>query len=633
MSAYLNRLQEVVQSRRNQVWLSVIIIIGLIIRLPRVGGIIGSDAFIVLWMGNAIAEGALSNWTITPFSILGMYPFASYPIGIPALLAGLFQIGVNFEGTVLFISMGSSILGTIGAYRLGEYLFRDTDNGLIFAAFYSFSQIFLRFTYFTVSTRGPFMALLPFLTYYGLKYVRSGGRMNLLKITALLIVFMFIHPLGFFLILYPLVILAFFITRSGRRLFLESRLGINGTNNPELRSWNRPAVRSFYNLTRKIAYGLRKIDIVLYLGLIMVAFIVGLMLLPFDEGKTTPFILTNDTIVGKAMNLVIDYGIRLGILSIFLPIGILFCFKESNYSESKFLHLLFGLLLTFTIPTSLYTSVVLFPLFAYYSVAGFILVKKWLPNTVIVGVLLVFLTLFSNLYNLYVVILPTWILLSVAFLAVMFPITIIVFYVTRRFIEQPVKFRMRVNTGFIVLIVVVFSLLCTEGMLLQGTRSDVSVDEIAIIDIIKTDPESSLVFVPALDIGRRLQSYMIPAIGAFNEDASLYFGWIGPAEIIAYSHFDIGSIFSTGKPFTYDGRRPEREFFNSMVGLDLTVMIDYVSAYDLGLRYVIVQKDANGFSDIFHSASGDLVSILLQTAPMACEIIFEGDEMALFHLV
>ena len=46
-----------------------IMVISIIIRIPRVPGILGNDAFIALFMGKILSEGYIVNWTLSPFSI------------------------------------------------------------------------------------------------------------------------------------------------------------------------------------------------------------------------------------------------------------------------------------------------------------------------------------------------------------------------------------------------------------------------------------------------------------------------------------------------------------------------------------------------------------------------------------
>jgi len=602
-------------------------------RLPRSVGLIGNDAFIVIWMGQAVSEGYLANWLVSPLSFFGLYPFASYPIGVPAILAGLFQLGFNSDGAVLLITMVSSVVATIGAYRLGEYLFGDTNDGLIFAAFYNFSHIFLRYTYYTISARGPFMVILPFLVYYGIKYVRKRERLDLLKTVCLWILLSLIHSLFLFLVLYPIAALGFLLLNRLHGTYLKCSSRLDASEEQGLMSWDRSLVKILYSTIKRAVDITKRFEMILFLLLLVVSFLVGFSILPFDERKTTPFILTNDTLFGVIMNLIIDYGIRLGILSIFLPIGIIMSFKNSTYSGAKFMHVILCALLIFTIPTSLYSSVILFPVFAYYSVAGFLFSKRWVSETALSGFLLIFLVPFTYLYTTYVATLPSWILISVISIGTLFPIAILMLHFNRSRITSPTKLKKQINTSIIVLIVVVFSLLCTDGVILQDTRSSMSLDEFSIVDIIGDDPDIGLVFAPDIGIGRKMHAYKIPAIGAFDEDFALYFGWIEPEEIVAGSYFDIGSILVNGKPFSYEGRNPERDLFASLLNLDLTSFDDYNTAIILGLEYIIVEKDSNGYLDTIALSGNVISSLLLQTAPMACEIVYDGTDMSLFQLV
>ena len=62
--------------KRNLV-IILIIFVAFLIYIPRIEGIIGSDAFEILWMADALKEGLSqdSTWLINPLSIFGYYPY------------------------------------------------------------------------------------------------------------------------------------------------------------------------------------------------------------------------------------------------------------------------------------------------------------------------------------------------------------------------------------------------------------------------------------------------------------------------------------------------------------------------------------------------------------------------------
>ena len=167
------RLLQILMVMKENQSLSLLIVINLLLRIPRVPGVIGDDVFVVLWMGRIVQEGDFTNWTLTPLSIFGMYPFSGYPIGVPLLLGFAFWLGLSIESAILVFSMTFCVIGLLGAYSLGKEIFSDAQAILLFATAYSLSHLFLRFTYSTLPARGPFLAILPWFLWASVKFVRK----------------------------------------------------------------------------------------------------------------------------------------------------------------------------------------------------------------------------------------------------------------------------------------------------------------------------------------------------------------------------------------------------------------------------------------------------------------------------
>ena len=82
----------------------IIVLLSILLRIPRVPGIIGNDAFVILWMARMVSEGNFINWTLSPLSLVGMYPFSFYPIGVTLILGSLMSLGASFEVIVTILS-------------------------------------------------------------------------------------------------------------------------------------------------------------------------------------------------------------------------------------------------------------------------------------------------------------------------------------------------------------------------------------------------------------------------------------------------------------------------------------------------------------------------------------------------
>ena len=66
--------------------------------------------------------------------------------------------------------------------------------------------------------------------------------------------------------------------------------------------------------------------------------------------------------------------------------------------------------------------------------------------------------------------------------------------------------------------------------------------------------------------------------------------------------------------------------------LDLTVEANRELAKEFGLEFVIVEKTADGYASDFHSIYGTYTSMLLYSAPLACELAVDGERLSLFRL-
>ena len=67
----------------------VLVLVAIIFPLTTYPRIYGVDAFQVMWMANALRDGALfsdNTWLIHPASYFGYYPFSHRAIGVPMFL-------------------------------------------------------------------------------------------------------------------------------------------------------------------------------------------------------------------------------------------------------------------------------------------------------------------------------------------------------------------------------------------------------------------------------------------------------------------------------------------------------------------------------------------------------------------
>ncbi|MFW9851211.1 MAG: 6-pyruvoyl-tetrahydropterin synthase-related protein, partial [Candidatus Thorarchaeota archaeon] len=297
-----------------KLYLVGLVILNIILRIPRVGGIIGDDAFRVIWMGKVLSEGYTDLWTVSIFSFFGLYPFSFYPIGVPFILAGLFTIGLSYEVAVFLLSIVTCVIGAIGSYYLGEELLHSQEKGLIFSLLYSISPIFLRVSYYTITVRGPFMGVLPWFLLYSWKLYQNRERKYILHVVVLLILLAMIHRLAILMVFYviPLVGVALLpaVVSVPKRIIQKISV---------FSKFRLP----FTDKVQNIESSLRKHGILGNMGIFPLAitllllagtYLIALLLIPIDPQKTVEVFLSNSTTLGVTVNLIIDYGLRLGIV-------------------------------------------------------------------------------------------------------------------------------------------------------------------------------------------------------------------------------------------------------------------------------------------------------------------------------
>ena len=169
--------------------------------------------------------------------------------------------------------------------------------------------------------------------------------------------------------------------------------------------------------------------------------------------------------------------------------------------------------------------------------------------------------------------------------------------------------------------------------MLQGDFKYITHDEKDLIQFLSTQSNPGMIFVPNPPVGRRLAAYGYVCIGALNYDAALYFGWITPSEVIANSSFSPMNLLENGKLYSYNGIYPEREYIDLLSHLDLTNSTEMEFAKAIGLEYIVVEKVGNGYSNLYRGPYASSFSGLLHTAPLACNLVFDSNSLALFKLV
>jgi hypothetical protein len=573
-------------------------------------------------MARMVTEGNLINWSLSPLSIFGMYPFSFYPIGIPLFLGAIISTGASYEIAILVLSYTSCVVGVVGSFYLGKQLFNDENRALLFTIFYSFSLIFLRFTYFTGSARGPYLAVLPWILYFALKYYRDRKKQYVVIMGLLVLTQFLIHRLALFTLLYFAAYVIYVFT-----LFFWVHFSKLGAAGRIVRIHER-VTTSLKNENRLPSI----LILIIVLGVIGAAYFVGLISFFIDPEKTTPLVLTNDTYFGATVNLIIDYGIRLGVLSIFLPIGVLVTILKNRGNKSLILHTLLLSLVAFTIPRSLYASVVFLPVFAYYSVMGVDYLVKGTRWNLLGTIIVAFSIIFVFLYSMIVVVVSILYLIG---LLVFLGVSIAMHIANRLSKTKKLASKIRKAAPLVITAgITIFSLITMDGLILQDQLSYMSEDEKFIVDYLSLQDDPGITFVFSWVVGRRLEAYGYPAVRAYNEHAALYFEWLTPEEVYENTElaFDVRTFLLTAQFFAYTGIPPEKNLWERLAGLDLTNPIDYETALEMGLRFIVLERTPTGYGTTVDLGSSKTHYTLLESTPISGELVYEGELMSLFAI-
>ena len=127
---------------------------------PRIYGV---DAFQVMWMANALRNGALfseNTWLISPFSYFGLYPFSHRAIGVPMFFAFLITLLDFFSFGIFGIAeaiLVFNIILILIVYKisrnLGNRLFEEEWSRFVFVAAIVLSPYIIYRTTMDVDTR------------------------------------------------------------------------------------------------------------------------------------------------------------------------------------------------------------------------------------------------------------------------------------------------------------------------------------------------------------------------------------------------------------------------------------------------------------------------------------------------
>ncbi len=388
----------------------------LLIHYPR---IYGTDSFQVIWMANALREGALfsnNTWLIHPTSYFGYYPFSHRAIGIPLILAfimsflefvsfgnfGIAEAILTFNIILILIIYKSS-------RNLGNILFKEEWSRFVFVAAIILSQYMLDNVVMTVSTRVIITIIMI-----------NVLNLNVKILTNSISIFKAMIFLGLLVLVGALM----------HRLWIGTIIAI---------------IFTLFTVFIRKYKNFQKLTVFLLLPLSIIAFFIGLEILNIENFEyfllrldpnhvfSSLFGIDVKTLLGTIVLLSWFFAWNVGLICIFLPLGVILTLyklsaflKNSNYritelcNNKKFLKefylILFIVPFFFLTPFIFYSIIIFLPILIIFSIYGIIYLKNLIST-------------YSETFSWFLLIIPLLISIIYSFLKAEFAAPINLWYV------------------------------------------------------------------------------------------------------------------------------------------------------------------------------------------------------------
>ncbi|MEM2899281.1 MAG: hypothetical protein QXT63_00660 [Thermoplasmata archaeon] len=276
----------------------LLLILNLILRYPMTPHEIGWDSFVIHDLINAINREGRVTWYLHPLSLFGMYAY-SYAAAIPLLLSAIAQLtGVTTEDAIFIFCIFEGILTLFLGFILGGEFHKSNLFKLMLGAAISLAPGMLYWTTFTLSTRGPFIVILPLFLFLLFRTLKRDSMKYIILCALTGLVLALTHNM--FILLFPLLF-AFFVGLGSNRF--ASQL-------PKVNKW------TFIVILGTISF----LFLLPYSGLItdiLTEYLPGSM----RKSGLTEFL-------GTAVSVARHYGV----LAIFSLVGIIFISMKNRFS-------------------------------------------------------------------------------------------------------------------------------------------------------------------------------------------------------------------------------------------------------------------------------------------------------------
>lgn len=576
----MNTLNEKSGLRYPYVLIIIVAVIFLLFHYPKIYGV---DAFQVLWMGQAIRDGALFSdptWLIHPASYFGYYPFSFRAVGVPLIVAFLMSLidilsfgALGLPEAVLLFNIILILITYKCARSLANSLFTDEWAKIIFVAAMVFCPRFFHSNLMTVSTRIFITICMIALLNINLKVLNNSIKKHkaILYMAGILLIGILAHRLSTGL-LYALVCLIITL------------------------------------LIRKNK-SLHHLSIFLILPLAILGYFYGLEVFQTYIGDYTP--------IEAAFYL--TFPIPGGLLFILYPIGVIVSIYRLTYSFESFNEpkitvsqtkknkssyngsvdkvyylLLFIIPFSYTILTVFYAYVVFMPIIIFFSVQGLIyskelLIRFWNNQKKYLSYI------YEKLEDLKKHLYKTLISLpGLDFLQKNITSSSKLKNSTLLKIFRRIKWRKIALTG-ILCSILTYSIINIELHSIIANDSSypwenrhISDEEKEIITFFQQEEVQGLIFVSNSFIAERLAG--IGFLPAFSESTvigiPLYYGLISPAKVHENTFFS-WSYYIQFNFFVYNNTDPITEIRHSISELDLTQESEFNTFLSYNIQYIV----------------------------------------------
>ncbi len=614
----------------------LLVLVAIIFPLTTYPRIYGVDSFQVIWMANALREGALfsdNTWLIHLASYFGYYPFSHRAIGVPMFLAFLislldfFSFGIfGLTQAVLAFDIILIIIIYKSSRNLGNRLFEEEWSRFVFVAAILLSPNVISDTTMTVSTRIIITIVMIVLLKMNLKVLSNDNHnknINKFKTAIFLFLLLLVGALAHRLWLVTIITIIFMIFT----VFI--------------RKYNK----------------LQRLTVFLILPLSIIAFFIGLEFFYIDTVKIWSPFFDNSTLIGVSTNLSIHYALQAGLFLIFFPVGVIITLykltillkksdddmnSQFNNKNQQFLRMNFYLLL-FVVPflfmgLSFYAITIFLPIIIIFSVYGLIYIKNYISTTrfkkfewIFPWVVLFFSVGYSFLYVQMILRINLWYMFVLFSIALFIYLVSFIIHKYNGKIKSKIslinfnnyKFRQGIEVLVLIFSIIIFSTTTVVGRWRTFDSSPypwekrhLTEEEQEILNFFQNEDVSGLIYTNIPEIVDRISG--VGFLPVFNDKSSigtvLYYDFINPNQVHEHTVFSLSGL-SILKLFTFNEPNPIRSFRNIIIRLNMSLEgdlnalrseynVQYIitgneTVYSIGASWALIQSLPTIFTPVF----------------------------------